>query len=70
MQTGFFPIFSNDGTEFAGTVFQKVNKQLDLGVQLSWTAGSNVTRFGIGARYAPDADTTFRVIFFVVDIIN
>lgn len=50
----------NDGSEFAGSVFQKVNKQLDLGVQLSWTAGSNVTRFGIGARYAPDSDTTFR----------
>lgn len=50
----------NDGSEFAGSVFQKINKQLDVGVNLSWTAGSNVTRFGIGARYAPDADTTYR----------
>jgi len=49
-----------DGSEFAGSMFQKISKQLDVGVQLSWTAGNNVTRFGIGARYAPDADTTFR----------
>lgn len=50
----------NDGSEFGGSIFQKVSRQLDLGVQLSWTAGNSATRFGIGARYAPDADTTFR----------
>lgn len=50
----------NDGSEFGGSIFQKVSKQLDLGVQLSWTAGNSATRFGIGARYAPDPDTTFR----------
>jgi len=50
----------NDGTEFAGSVFHKVNKDLDFGVQLNWSAGSNSTRFGIGAKYTPDNVTTYR----------
>jgi len=50
----------NDGTEFAGSYFQKVNKDLETGVQLSWTSGSNATRFGLAAKYAPDKDSVFR----------
>lgn len=50
----------NDGTDFLGSVFQKVNKSLDLGVQLHWTAGSNATQFGIAAKYVQDKDTTYR----------
>lgn len=50
----------NDGTEFFGSVFQKVNKDLETGVQLNWTAGSNATRFGIATKYTPDSCSTFR----------
>ncbi|CAG5924636.1 voltage-dependent anion-selective channel protein 3 isoform 1-T1 [Menidia menidia] len=48
----------NDGTEFGGSIYQKVNSQLETAVNLAWTAGSNNTRFGIGAKYQLDKDVT------------
>ncbi|KAF7200638.1 transcript variant X1 [Nothobranchius furzeri] len=48
----------NDGTEFGGSVYQKVNGKLETAVSLAWTAGSNNTRFGIGAKYQLDKDAT------------
>uniref|UniRef100_A0A8C5FPQ7 Non-selective voltage-gated ion channel VDAC2 n=1 Tax=Gadus morhua TaxID=8049 RepID=A0A8C5FPQ7_GADMO len=48
----------NDGSEFAGTIYQKVNDQLETAVNLAWTAGSNGTRFGIGAKYQLDSNTS------------
>ncbi|XP_041856026.1 voltage-dependent anion-selective channel protein 3 isoform X1 [Melanotaenia boesemani] len=48
----------NDGTEFAGSIYQKVNGSLETAVHLAWTAGSNNTRFGIGAKYQLDKDAT------------
>lgn len=50
----------NDGSEFSGSVFQRVNRQLETGVNLSWAAGSNATKFGIAAKYCPEKDTTIR----------
>jgi len=50
----------NDGQEFAGSVYHKVNNDLGCGVQLSWSAGSNNTKFGIGAQYNLDKDATVR----------
>lgn len=50
----------NDGTEFCGSYYQKVNRDLESGVQLSWTSGSNATRFGLAAKYTPDKDSIFR----------
>ena len=54
-------LFSNDGSEFAGTIYQKVNDQLETAVNLAWTAGSNGTRFGIGAKYQLDSNTSLSV---------
>ncbi|XP_029915253.1 voltage-dependent anion-selective channel protein 3 isoform X2 [Myripristis murdjan] len=48
----------NDGTEFGGSIYQKVNSNLETAVSLAWTAGSNNTRFGIGAKYQIDKDTS------------
>ncbi|KAG7239236.1 hypothetical protein INR49_029888 [Caranx melampygus] len=48
----------NDGTEFAGSIYQKVNGNLETAVHLAWTAGSNNTRFGIGAKYQLDKDAS------------
>ncbi|XP_069034231.1 voltage-dependent anion-selective channel protein 3 isoform X1 [Embiotoca jacksoni] len=48
----------NDGTEFGGSIFQKVNCCLETAVHLAWTAGSNNTRFGIGAKYHLDKDAS------------
>jgi len=50
----------NDGSEFGGSYHQKVSDDLETAVQLSWTAGSNATRFGLAAKYTPERDTTFR----------
>ncbi|KAK2147656.1 hypothetical protein LSH36_543g05016 [Paralvinella palmiformis] len=50
----------NDGTEFNGSLFQRVNDDLETGVQLKWAAGSNATSFGIAAKYCPDKDSTYR----------
>ncbi|CAI9717883.1 voltage-dependent anion-selective channel protein 2-like [Octopus vulgaris] len=48
----------NDGTEFCGSIYQHVNPKLDIGVNLSWTSNSNVTRFGLGGKYILDSDTS------------
>ncbi|XP_067084238.1 voltage-dependent anion-selective channel protein 3 isoform X1 [Osmerus mordax] len=48
----------NDGTEFGGSIYQKVNEQLETGVNLAWTAGSNNTSFGIAAKYQLDKDAS------------
>lgn len=50
----------NDGSEFGGSVYQRVNDKLETGVQLKWAAGSNATSFGIAAKYCPEKDTTVR----------
>uniref|UniRef100_A0A671MTR0 Non-selective voltage-gated ion channel VDAC3 n=1 Tax=Sinocyclocheilus anshuiensis TaxID=1608454 RepID=A0A671MTR0_9TELE len=49
---------SNDGTEFGGSIYQKVNGQLETAVNLAWTAGSNNTRFGIAVKYQLDKDSS------------
>lgn len=46
----------NDGQEFGGSIYQKVNSKLQTGIQLAWTAGSNATRFGLGCKYILDND--------------
>ena len=51
----------NDGTEFGGSIYQKVNSQLETAVNLAWTAGNSNTRFGIAAKYQIDADAAFSV---------
>lgn len=60
--TGDFTLHTSvdDGSDFTGSVFQKVNDDLETGVQLNWTAGSNATKFGLAAKYTPDKDTTIR----------
>ncbi|XP_013885405.1 voltage-dependent anion-selective channel protein 3 isoform X3 [Austrofundulus limnaeus] len=48
----------NDGTEFGGSIYQKVNDELETAVTLAWTAGSNNTRFGIATKYKLDKDSS------------
>lgn len=50
----------NDGQEFAGSIYQKVNSNLESGVHMAWVAPSNSTRFGIGCCYRLDDDSTLR----------
>ncbi|KAI4574667.1 hypothetical protein MJT46_003946 [Ovis ammon polii x Ovis aries] len=48
----------NDGTEFGGSIYQKVNEKIETSINLTWTAGSNNTRFGIAAKYKLDCRTS------------
>ncbi|KAL1770410.1 voltage-dependent anion-selective channel protein 1 [Sigmodon hispidus] len=49
----------NDGTEFGGSIYQKVNKKLETAVNLAWTAGNSNTRFELAAKYQVDPDACF-----------
>ena len=60
LHRNLFFFYSNDGQEFGGSLFQKVNPNLETGVQLAWTAGSNATRFGWGCKYHLDAGSSVR----------
>lgn len=44
----------NDGTEVGGSIYQRVNPQLELGVSLSWSSVSNQTRFALASKYQLD----------------
>ncbi|KAG7216279.1 hypothetical protein INR49_021683 [Caranx melampygus] len=59
-KTGDFQLHTNvnDGSEFGGSIYQKVSDKLETAVNLSWTAGSNSTRFGIAAKYQLDKDAS------------
>ncbi|XP_060106441.1 voltage-dependent anion-selective channel protein 3 isoform X2 [Heteronotia binoei] len=48
----------NDGTEFGGSIYQKVSDKVETAVNLAWTAGSNNTRFSIASKYQLDDKTS------------
>jgi len=48
----------NDQTNFGGSLFQKVNGDLSLGVQLGWTKGDSSATFGVATKYQIDADSS------------
>jgi len=52
--------FSNDGREFGGSIYQRCSDRLETGVQLSWTSGTNATKFSIGAKYDLDKESSVR----------
>ncbi|KAL1784023.1 voltage-dependent anion-selective channel protein 1 [Sigmodon hispidus] len=60
-KTGEFQLHTNvnDGTEFGGSIYQKVNKKLETAINLAWTAGNSNTCFGIAAKYQVDPDACF-----------
>jgi|NOAtaT_6_FD_contig_31_7325288_length_925_multi_4_in_0_out_0_1 voltage-dependent anion channel protein 2 len=48
----------NDGTEVGGSIYQKVNENLGLGVSLSWSSVNNATRFALASKYQLDQYAT------------
>jgi len=50
----------NDSNEVGGSLYQRVNDRLEMGVSLSWSADSNATRFALASKYALDKDATFQ----------
>ncbi|XP_060522336.1 voltage-dependent anion-selective channel-like [Cylas formicarius] len=61
--SGDFTLHTNvdDGQEFGGSIYQKLNPRLETAIQLAWSSGSNNTKFGIGAKYDLDQDASVRV---------
>nr|AWG72115.1 voltage-dependent anion channel [Recilia dorsalis] len=50
----------DNGQEFGGSIFHKVNPNFETAVNLAWSAGNNDTRFGIGCKYNLDSETAVR----------
>lgn len=50
----------NDGTEVGGSIYQKVNPNLEMGVSLSWSSENNATRFALASKYVVDRDSTLQ----------
>lgn len=50
----------NDGSEFCGSIFQRITDQFETALQINWIPGTAGTRFAIGAKYCADKDSTFR----------
>jgi len=48
----------NDGTEVGGSLYQRVNEELELGVSLAWSSVNNSTRFGLASKYQVDKHAT------------
>jgi len=48
----------NDGTEVGGSIYQRVNDNLDMGVSLSWSSVNNATRFALASKYTLDKHAT------------
>lgn len=60
--TGDFVLHTNvnDGQVFGASVFQKVNPQLETGINLGFTASKNETSFGVGCKYTLDKHASIR----------
>lgn len=50
----------NDGQEFAGSIYQKIDRRLVTAISMAWSPRSNNTLFGIGCKYILDRDTSIR----------
>jgi len=50
----------NNGTDFGGSVYQKVSDGLETGVSLGWSSANSNTNFAIGAKYVLDGDSSVR----------
>lgn len=56
-----FLLYRNDGQDFNGSVHHKVNSDLETGVTLGWSSGTNATSFNFGAKYNVSNDTNVRM---------
>jgi len=49
-----------NGTDFGGSVYQKVSGNLETGVSLGWSSATSTTSFGIGAKYLLEDGASLR----------
>jgi len=48
----------NEGSDFSGSIYQKVNDSLQTAINVGWASTTNTTRFALGAKYVLDSDAT------------
>ena len=48
----------NEGSDFSGSIYQKVNDSLETAINVGWASTTNTTRFALGAKYVLDSDAT------------
>jgi len=53
----------SDAVEYGGAIYQRVNDQLETGIQLGWNTGTdaNPGKVGLGAKYLANSDITVGV---------
>ncbi|KAB0343592.1 hypothetical protein FD754_020518, partial [Muntiacus muntjak] len=49
----------NNGTEFGGSIYQKVNKMIETPINLMWMTSSDDSHFGIRAKYNLDIELLY-----------
>lgn len=59
-KTGDFQLHTavNDGSDFTGTVYQRVNDSMETAINVGWASNTNTTRFALGAKYVLDSDAS------------
>ena len=50
----------DDGQEFNCSIYQRLNEDLESGINVAWSPDSNVTRFGLGCHYKIDKVSAIR----------
>lgn len=51
---------ANNGQEFTGSIYQKLNSQTQTGMQVTFNNGSSVANFAFGCIYKLDSQTSLR----------
>jgi len=49
-----------NGTDFGGSVYQKVSPNLETGITLGWSSSNSATSFGIGGKYVLEDGASIR----------
>lgn len=52
--------YTNNGTEFGGSLYHRVHKNVELGAQLGWVNGDEKTSFGLASTYRISPDLLLR----------
>jgi len=55
--------YCNDAAQYGGSVFQKINKDLETAIDISFNPASNSSVFGLGCKLATDRNSSVRAKF-------
>lgn len=50
----------DDGQEFNCSIYQKLDENLDTGINVAWSSNSNVAKFGLACHHKLDKETAVR----------